>query len=364
MAELRYDSGIVDCFLVLLRSGMGKGQPDSFPDLSEEEWNAILSLAKIQTVTGLVYQGAATLPPSVEVPESVSLQLMLESSRIKSRSREILSALKEIFAILREKGFHPQVLKGPSVARMYPHPELRESGDLDIFLPPSEYGEAVFVLGDPSFTLPDGSVHYNWKGVDVDLHRHYFDLHTGEDNLPPVPSPYAVLVLLSSHILKHCMGPGIGLRQMCDMAVAYDFFSGNRAKGNDNRGAASDAPLDKELLLRYYEKAGILKWNTLLSSFIKEYLGGNGYPFTDPDGKEEELPSPSFLMESILKGGNFGHYDAERESAIHGGAFRRKLHTLWLYLKKMPFSLKYAPSEFWSEFRELALGNLRRKDIL
>ena len=372
MAGIQYDRGVVDSFLELLRSGLYDKKIASFPELSEGEWGTILEIARKQTVVGIIYSGVSNLSPSVIVPENISLQLMMEASRIKSRSYEVLSVLKEVLSLLKERGFHPEVLKGPSVARFYPHPELRQSGDLDIFLPAAEFGEAAFVLGDPSFKLPDGSVHYEWKGVDIDLHRNYFDLHLDNDSLPPVPSPYATLVLLSSHILKHCMGPGIGLRQLCDMAVAYEALRDDKPSQNENESKMGK--VSRETLLEYYSKAGILKWNKLLSSFLKEYLGTDGYPF---DGGEEDKeknidsdkdkstdPDALSLMERVLQGGNFGHHEEEREAALKRSTISRKFHTLNLYLKRMPFSLKYAPHEFWAEFKELTLGNLRRKDIL
>ena len=372
MAGIQYDRGVVDSFLELVRSGLYDKKIASFPTLSEGEWGTVLDIARKQTLVGILYSGVENLPPSVIVPENVSLQLMMEASRIKSGSYEVLSVLKEVFSLLKGKGFHPEVLKGPSVARFYPHPELRQSGDLDIFLPAAEFGEAAFVLGDPTFTLPDGSVHYDWKGVDIDLHRNYFDLHVEKDSLPPVPSPYATLVLLSSHILKHCMGPGIGLRQLCDLALAYEALRDDKPSQNEKE--SRNGRVSRETLLEYYSKAGILKWNMLLSSFLKEYLGTDGYPFdggevnSDKENGRDKDKSPdpdvSSLMARILQGGNFGHHEEERETALHKAPLRRKFHTLRMYLKRMPFSLKYVPHEFWEEFKELTVGNLRRKDIL
>ena len=369
MAGKRYDPTVVEQFFVLLRSGLYDKRIDSFPELTEGEWESILSIAKEQTVTGMIYSGVNNLPENYKVPESISLRLMLESSRIEKRSYKVLSVCKELFSLLRDNGLHPIVMKGPSVAKFYPKPSLRESGDLDLYIRKEEFEKAVTILGEASFTLPDGSLHYNWKGVDIDLHRHYFDLHVSEDKLPKVPSPYATLVLLSSHILKHCMGPGIGLRQLCDMAVAYRSLCDEKVFQNENMGKSG--PVDKEVLLSWYEKAGILKWNALLSSFLKENLGGDGYPFNDENGDGsgngsrctfdgKALPSPSPLLEIVLEGGDFGHHAVEREAALGRGPLRRKINTAWMYLKKVPFSMEYAPDELMEELGELAFGNLKK----
>ena len=230
----------------------------------------------------------------------------------------------------RAARLHPVLLIGPEVARFYPAPLLRECGDIDLYFTAEELDQAAGLAGEVT-PAPDGSVHYKRDGIDIDQHRRYFDIHSR--NLPAVPSPEATLLMLSAHILKHCMGVGIGLRQLCYMAMAY-------------KGLA----VPPEDLRRCFREAGLERWNQLLFSFLHKYLGA--VPLY------EDLPSPAPLLEIIVEGGNFGHYSQTREASLRKGPLRRRLGTAGLFLKRIPFSLKYAPREFLPTIGGLLKGNL------
>ena len=144
--------------------------------------------------------------------------------------------------------------------------------------------------------------------------------------------------MLSAHIFKHASGPGIGLRQFCDMAVAYHKLS-----------------FDPDTLLETYRKAGLLKWNVLLYSFLRKYLG-----LKDIFGEAVQAADPSPLLAIIEEGGNFGHYEQSRREALSGETRQRKFDTAKRYLKRFPFALKYAPREAFRYFADLIRGNLSR----
>ena len=221
--------------------------------LSEADWQEILQMARKQTVTGLLFRGVANLPAEVQVPDSLLFPLMEETDRIRRQSRLVERTAKEITEFFEGRILHPVILKGPSVACFYPEPDLRESGDIDLYFNEKEFGKAVHAIrerlqkdgqSESLTTLPDGSVHYKWNGIDIDQHAQYFDLSSSE-GLPPVPSPEATLLMLSAHILKHSMGAGIGLRQLCDMAMAYERIRYDQAR-----------------LLACYEATGTAFWTS------------------------------------------------------------------------------------------------------
>ena len=314
--------------------------------LSEADWQEILEMARKQTVTGLLFRGVALLPEDIQVPDSLLFPLMEETDRIRRQSRLVERTAKEITEFFEGRILHPVILKGPSVACLYPEPDLRESGDIDLYFNEKEFGKAVHAIrerlqkdgqSESLTTFPDGSVHYKWNGIDIDQHAQYFDLHTTE-GLPPVPSPEATLLMLSAHILKHSMGAGIGLRQLCDMAMAYQTL-----------------PYDRSYLLASYEATGTADWNRLLASFLVRYLGANNVPYP-----AEQLPDPAPLLDIVLGGGNFGHHEASREKALQAGPVQRKLDTARRFIRRLPFSLKYASSELTARVKELIQGNLKR----
>jgi len=320
--------------LVLLRCALWEKAPSSFPVLTGEEWDSLLGEAKRQTVTGLVYAGAQQLPDSYSIPEEALLQLVSQAERIEREGRYKQKGAERLPEMFGSCGVSVQVLKGPEVAKFYPQPLLREYGDLDLYgSDPARAAELVRRNGHPVTLSPDGSFQFRIGGVDVDFHAQYYDLHT-RSGLPEPGTPEGTLLMLSAHVLKHAMGTGIGLRQLCDVAMAYHAL-----------------PYDPDRLLDAFRKSGTLRWNRLLSAFLHEYLGAENLPFTD-------FPSAAPLARIVFEGGNFGHYADARLSALQRSPFRRKTDTLRRFLARLPFSLRYAPRELFHRILSLARGNL------
>ncbi|MBO6168391.1 MAG: nucleotidyltransferase family protein [Bacteroidales bacterium] len=317
----------------LLRGALYGLDVADFPPLADEQWAEVVSMARRQTVSGLLLQGVSALPEGYPFPEDLMSSLVADTGHIRQRGYKVALVAQSLLELYRGAGLHPVVMKGPAVAQYYPDPLLRQSGDIDLFFPEGEYDTAVSMSGK-TVRVGDGSLHFMQDGVDVDLHRRYFDLHMVPDL--SVPSPEATLLMLSSHILKHAMGPGIGLRQLCDLAVAYRKLS-----------------VPRETLREVFVSAGLEKWNRMLFAFLTDWLGAE--PLYE-DGAEETAP----LMTIILSGGNFGHYASRRHKALAGSVLRRKTDTLLRYVRRLPFSLRYAPRELLYSLGALFKGNLSR----
>ena len=321
---------MTDNFFTLIRAGLYDRDLESFPKLSGKEWKEILDTARKQTVTGLLYQGISHLPKGYPVPQNLLFLLIAEIGKIEKEGRQVQETARALTAEFEAEGLHPLVMKGPAVAAFYPQPLLRVCGDIDLYFPPEEFDRASALAGDVT-PAPDGSVHYKRDGIVIDQHRQYFDIHSRI--LPAVPSPEATLLMLSGHILKHCMGVGIGLRQLCDIAMAYKVLD-----------------VAPERLRACFRDAGLERWNRLLFSFLHQYLGAE--PLYDT------LPSPEPLLKIIKEGGNFGHHSQAREASLYKSPLRRKFGTAGLFLRRLPFSFRYAKKELVPMLGELLKGNL------
>jgi len=325
-------------FCSLLRNALFDSPlPEPFA-LTTAEWNAVFAMAGEQRVLGLLARAVSRLDAGVEVPESVVLRLLMASAGIRRKSLKVRTLSESLLGELQTAGFHPVLMKGPAVAAFYPEPDLRASGDIDLYLPEEEFEDAVDyvrVAGSGLEQPSDGSALCMRDGVIIDLHPKFFDLHIREELLPAVPSAEATLLMLSSHILKHCMGPGIGVRQLCDMAMAY-----------------RKLPFDRQRLLDVYEKTGTLRWNRLLCAFLRDVLE------TDPGLFPGDETSSETLLRIVMEGGDFGHYSASRARAEQTGVRARKLDTALRFVRRIPFSLGYSPREFFYYVRELTAGNL------
>lgn len=330
-----------DAFFALLRLALfDHPLPEEF-SLTDDQWGGIVEMAERQQVVGIVSQAVSRLDPSVEVPEPVVFKLMFATDEIRRRSRKVLGLSRSLLAELTEAGLRPIIMKGPSVAAFYPEPELRTAGDIDLYLSEEDFPLAMEMAGRSGLSVeasPDGSVLYTRDGIVIDQHRRYFDLHVRPELLPPVPSAEATLLMLSSHILKHCLGPGIGMRQLCDMALAYHAL-----------------PYDRERLLAYFRASRTLRWNRLLAAFLRDVLAAD--PGLFPGDRISSRP----LRRIVLRSGDFGRASSSRRQAEKAGRRARKLDTVLRFLRGIPFSLRFAPREFFRYAGSLVSGNLRRK---
>lgn len=330
-------------FFALLRSGLYE-RPISEKErivvgaLDEASWSSLFLLARQQTVVGLIYRGVTHLPEDFVLPGDTVLNFMAFAGGIERENRQKAAVLDQLLRDYTQSGLHPTVMKGVSVAAFYAHPELRSSGDIDLYFPPEEFQKACSIPGCERTS--DRSVHLRRDGEDIDLHDRYFDLHCGAKKLPAIGTPEATVLMLSAHILKHAIGTGIGIRQLCDMAMAWQ--------------ACKDkaTPTQWQDLFR---RTGTLRWNRLLFSFLEDYLDLTDSPLAD------QRVSSAPLLDIVLEGGNFGHFAEGRKEALQADTQRRKRNTLGRFLHRIPFSLHYAPHETTATILTLIKGNLRRK---
>lgn len=133
------------------------------------------------------------------------------------------------------------------------------------------------------------------------------------------PSMQFALVMQLSHIQRHFLGTGIGLRQICDYYLLLQ-----NASDDDRRKVA--AQLEQFGLSHV---AGALMW--VLAKVL--YLDG-GLMLCEPDSYRGE-----WMLREIMDGGNFGNY-APREQ-----------HSVWrrFFLSKMN-RLKMLRFSFWEIF--------------
>jgi len=326
-------------FLRLLRAGLWE-RSVYLPKLPDEaSTGRLLEMGRNQAVVGLLLRSVTHLPKDQVPPSSIRMQLLAESDEIERQNLQINLVERETRAFFEEHGLHPIVQKGSQAAKHYAMPLLRQSGDIDFYLPGESFRQACALVPDGSLS-PDGSFVFLRKGVVVELHPHYFDLHLPESQLPPVPSACAELLLYSSHILKHALGAGIGIKQLCDMARAL---------------AGMEGSYDKQELEDAFRKAGLLRWHRMLCSLLVDQLDLNP-KYCLPSFK----PCRYSTLERIIReGGNFGLSRPLRKKGLRArNPFIRKCTTALSFMGRLPFSLRYAPREAVATFRELLRGNV------
>ena len=149
----------------MLRSGLWGSEPDVPEDF--DEWSDVARLAKSQSLLGIV--GNVMLSD-----KRIAGQLSAEfKTRIKTflmmnmmTNGKLNSVLAEVVGKLNEAGIRSVLLKGQGLAQYYPKPELRQCGDIDLYVGLEGYAPAYDVLKGIATEIDDP------KALEVGKHYH------------------------------------------------------------------------------------------------------------------------------------------------------------------------------------------------
>lgn len=333
---------VTAAFFALLRSGLGLESLDTegWWPLNSDEWETLYRQSRRHTVLGVVFDGLAELPSGEgKMPMELFARWAMDVEEAVKANRlqdAVLKAQKEAWA---RHGMEGIVLKGQTVAVMYPHPEHRASGDIDWwFGGDKDWHEANKIATANSCSLTedsDGDVHYTLGGVMVEHHRRWNDASSRRARkalagLRP-DEPVAVLAMLNIHVLKHAMVLGIGMRQVCDLAMAYRYYDGQ---------------YDSAELNVLLERCGLKKWTALLNGVLVKCFGDSAVP----DGMAAASGNHvDRLLTLILSDGNFGMETGRDAGSVAVSVWGRT-----------GLFLRYAPGEFLARLWELLVGRMRR----
>lgn len=352
---------MTDALFTLLRAGLwGLRIEDQGPfPLSDKEWVRLFEEARKQTVIGIVYRGITLLPEVFMPPIPILTKWVAEVDRIERNNHKMNSALEALIQMYDKQGISPIVLKGQSVAAMYDTPEWRECGDIDLYIREEDRAKVLGILQDTGIEHEkhaDNSICYKYQGIDVEHHTEMIDIETpskkkritaiieeegySQDANTKTLAHNTNLLMLNSHIMKHAIGRGVGLRQLCDMARAYH---------------TCHQTIDYKHLTKLYHDAGIEKWSILLHTFLVRHLG---LPSDEQPYKNLEHIDTEPLYAIILQGGNFGLHHANTPKTTT--AWGRKMQTLNAFWSNRKFAWKYARKEaFWTALN-LCIGQFTK----
>ena len=232
-------------FLDLLNSGLW-GKPFNFTG-DKEVLSTVLGIAKSQSLTGIVAKVILDNRSLVSVISS-ELRLRLKSLVVSNAMtyEKMEDSIVRLSDHMSAGNLSFVLLKGHGVARFYPYPQLRQCGDIDIYVGDSQY-EAVYNLlsevykcsaaiteiwDDKHFSVTDNE-------IEIEVHRKC-DEHPerSKDKIfqeisqnflnnglvdyqikgKPIKTPSDTfnVFYVFFHMFRHFVFGGVGLRQLCD----------------------------------------------------------------------------------------------------------------------------------------------------
>lgn len=286
------------------------------------DWEAIYNIACSQTIVGVVTDGISLLPDSHKPVIDILELYLADTLATEIRNDQMDRFLCRMMDALGKNGFRPVVIKGQCLALNYPQPFHRQSGDIDLLVPPDRY-EALRDYLLPLATKVDDEfeevLHQGmmFGNIEVEVHgaissmfsfsldralaaeveemfaKEDFSEVTVKGKGIRVPGDVFNVVYILLHLFRHYFTGGVGLRQISDWAM---FLKARRDR------------LDLERLERLLRNLGLMRAWKVFGAFAVEYAGlsSDSVPFYEPVGRKRLERMLSFVFEC----GNFGLNDS------------------------------------------------------
>lgn len=298
-------------FFILLRDALHPGK--EVLNLHNPDWESIYRTASRHCVQGIMFDAVQRLPSGSGMTPTLAALWLRDAMKIESEYGRIKSLVAEQLAVWNELGIDAVLLKGLNSAKYYPVPSHRVSGDIDWWMrSEKDWNMAMDWLRREHIAWQkdsDGDISYEKDGIIVEHHRKGL----------VADGPEAELLFLAGHLFHHVAVSGVGLRQLCDYAMALEWYEGK---------------YDRKLLASMASAKGLSAWLRLLDSSVSSLMSGTA------TGRKEEA-----LLSLIMDDGNFG---------LEGGRRFRS------FFRRARVVGTVAPGQFIGRWLGLAIGRMKR----
>ena len=313
--------------------------------------STLFQMARVQSLLGVTYEGIQRLPSHQRPPQELLEkweELAGLTSGIYRRHQERIAQLE---TVLGQMGLRGCILKGTGLSRLYPKPERRLCGDIDLWVEGTHrsivraFRDAGYPLHDIIYQEADADL---FDDTEVEVHfrpckmnnpfrnarlQKFFRENAPFSGTLSYPDSRFNAVFCMAHMYRHYLVGGIGMRQM------LDYYYVLRDLEPEARG-----PVMAQL-----RRLGMAKFAAAVMCCVQ-------FNFALED---EFLLCPADrvlggrLVNDIIRMGNFGvmdmrNYEAEGESAF--ARFRRKNRRVFSNFKFFPGEVIWSPLARVSQF--------------
>ena len=312
---------------------------------SRGDWEMMLKMARYQALVGVGYEGIQRLPQEQLPPLDILDNWSRLADKVAGIYRLHEKRVDELEGILEGLGLHACLLKGTVLSHLYPNPESRMCGDIDIWVEGTH--KSILKALEPACKVRE--ILYQeckadfFDDVVVEVHFHptkmynpflnarlqkyltkHSPIHHGQ--ALAVPGTRFNAVYCMAHMFHHYLEGGLGMRQM------MDYYYILRALD----------PAKRPRVMRALRRLGMGRFTAAMMEALRFSFGLEPqYLLCDPDPKRGRR-----LMTDAVNGGNFGVLDQrnqahEDETRLH--RFFRKTARVWSYLMDYPREVIWAP---------------------
>lgn len=348
--------------------GSAKEIPGS---LKEVDWKELYAIAQKQCLVGVLFHGIRRLPKELAPEQKLLMQWMVMAEQIRKQNIRLFLDSVKVCKNFENKGFANCILKGQGYALLYPDPYMRTPGDIDIYLT----GGRKRVMQYINKVCPNQVMRYHHVDFPVmktaiEVHftpsymfcpihncrmQKWFGKVMGEQcnhrvSLPDgygeihVPQVSFNVIYILSHLYRHIFTEGIGLRQLLDYSfvlVKWHTDLTNLTDSNKSLPQMTQINTDLDTLRHELKYLGLWKFAQAVMFVMKEVFGLSEDRMIAPMDEREGR----FLLDEIMRGGNFGQYDDRMGSKVGESKIHRYFR---MNLRNLRF-VKHYPTEALSE---------------
>ena len=304
-----------DFILSLVKAGLWQEKMEHF-DMTPYEYGAVIEEADKQCVMGLVMD--CLKQNNMGLKKKCVIHMMKTINALEVENRRLDENVIALNNILKDNDISFVVVKGQVVASLYPKPHMRIPGDVDFYVPKSDFKKAVDVLNDAwglelDGDLPKMHLGFKYNGDEFEMHRYlkYFPnakrLKMFNDVIDKYPFDYIALngtevstlnptlnvFYTFVHLYGHFIKLGVALRQVCDLAILMHHFKNE---------------IDRDLLRELLKQFGFTRAFKAIGSIMVDKLGlpEDDFPW-DIKSKDKKIGLKALQL--IWKHGNWGKYE-------------------------------------------------------
>lgn len=322
-------------FFDFLRAGLwGKHENNVDVRLTHDDWKELFDMAYRHAVTGLFVDGVSLV--SMRPDEKVWAQWVFHLCRMEKANDYIEKRSDWWVEQLMNAGISATVFKGTSVAVWYRNPLHRCYGDIDIVVTEGWHELDAFLQNRnlvPCERKSDEVVLLDKNDLYVEFHRDWEFLYNPVTNVRlqrlcrsvgKIDNElYFVCIIL--HIQRHFLTYGVGLKQVCDVAVMLHA-----------------ADLDFKIVRHILRMLHAGTFSRILFGFIDTYIGGvDSYPLTPvKSGRKFDL------FESVIF--NDGYLTKMKRNAVAADSKypgSRIVRNAWFWSRRSIRMLNIIPGE-------------------
>lgn len=330
---------------------------------SDYEWKALFDESERQSVAGVAFEGVKKLPGKQRPPQMLLFEWVAFSEKIRQQNQVADRQTATIWHRLKEDGLDAAILKGQGIATLYNElAPYRQSGDIDIWVKGGYQKVCDYVQRTrPTKDVAYHRFHYDYfKDTEVELHhrptlmrsllddsklaRWYNSFGADsfiylEDKEFAVPSIEFNRIFILTHIYRHFLFEGIGLRQVMD----YYFV------------LKSDVKCKKADVIETLKSLRLTRFAEAMMWILHKQFGlEKRFLVCEMNEKEGR-----FVLSEIIQTGNFGYSDTRfKEMSKLRRMTKHSIHLLLHYPSEVmwtPIWLVYHKMWRWNKVRRIRM---------